>query len=480
MTGNRPNLPRSAQDWLLHAGRLLDDGFIEPARLALRHADAAAPDDAVAYRALAIAFRAAGLDGEAAVAEMAAIAYEQRSALMLYNLATSFLMTQRPAAAERWYRACLRLDPELIGAHQNLASIMELDGRREHARYHRAQAYGRQSMFFDRVECAALTVLILCTEATGNVPFDWLLPQTRFNRIRWIMEYARDEQFDALPHFDLVFNAIGDQDIAQAAQVSVRRLLQRCDKPLLNYPYSIARTARESMPHLLADIRHVLVPQAMRVAGAERVSLAARLRDGGMSLPLLLRPAGAHGGSGLTLCRTFDDVRAFRGAAGDVHACAFHDFRSADGYYRKYRVIFIGGKPYPYHLAISRNWLVHYASADMLAHQWKLEEELRFLEHPAAVLGWSAMQALREIGRRLDLDFCGIDFSILPDGRLLVFEANATMLVHLEEFHAQLQFKNRFILRILDAFAARVREAVARSTAMALPAGEIQEPELVC
>ena len=480
MTATRPNLPRGAHDWLLRAGSLLDDGCLEPARLALRQADAMAPDEAAIYRGLAMAYRAADLEGEAVVAEMAAIAYEQDSALMLYNLATSFLMTQRTAAAERWYRACLRLDPQLIGAHQNLASIMELDGRRDHARYHRQQAYGRQSMFFDTADGADLTVLILCTEATGNVPFEWLLPQNRFNRIRWIMEYARDEQFDALPHFDLVFNAIGDQDVAQAAQASVRRLLQRCDKLLLNYPYSVARTARQSMPTLLGDIKHTLVPQASRVTGADRASLADSLRDGGMSFPLLLRPAGAHGGKGLTLCRTFDEVSAYQAPAGDVHACAFHDFRSADGYYRKYRVIFIDGKPYPYHLAISRNWLVHYASADMLAYPWKLDEERRFLQHPAAVLGWSAMQALRQIGKRLDLDFCGIDFSLLPDGRLLVFEANATMLVHAEEFHAELKFKNHFVQRIFDAFDARVREMLAHSPCQQSQAGEIQEPELVC
>jgi len=472
-------LPRNAHDWLLRASSLLDDGYQENARLALRQADAMAADEPAIYRALAVAYRAAGLDSEAAVAEMAAIAYEQRSALMLYNLATSFLMTQRPVAAERWYRACLRLDPELIAAHQNLASIMELDGRREHARYHRAQAYGRQSMFFDRAESAELTVLILCTEATGNVPLDCLLPQTRFNRIRWVMEYARDEQFDALPHFDIVFNAIGDQDVTQASQASVRRLLQRCNKPLLNYPYSIARTARESMPALLAGIRHAVVPQSARVAHVDRAAMADSLRDVGMPLPLLLRPAASHGGSGLTLCRTFDQVSAFDGAPGDVHACVFHDFRSEDGYFRKYRVIFIGGKPYPYHLAISSNWLVHYATADMPAHQWKLDEELRFLRHPAAVLGWSAMQTLRQIGARLELDFCGIDFSILPDGRLLVFEANATMLVHLEEFHAQLRFKNPFVQRILDAFEARVKEAVARSRVDRGPAPENFEPELV-
>lgn len=433
---------------------------MENARLALRQADAMAPDESSIYRGLAAGYRAAGLESEAVVSEMAALAYEQHCALMLYNLATSFLMTQRPVAAERWYRACLRLDPDLVGAHQNLASIMEMDGRRDFARYHRQQAYGRQSMFFDTADGAQLTVLILCTEATGNVPCEWLLPQTRYNRIRWIMEYASDAQFDTLPDFDFIFNAIGDQDVSDASSVAVKRLLQVCDKPILNMPYAVARTARQMMPALFANLHHVLVPKAVRVAWQDGNALSQSLRELGMAPPLLLRPGAAHGGKGLKRCESFAEVIEFQTDAATVHACAFHDFRSADAYYRKYRVIFIGGKPFPYHLAISSNWLVHYAGADMLAHQWKLDEELRFLKYPAAVLGWGAMQALRQIGSRLDLDFCGIDFSLLPDGRLLVFEANATMLVHLEDFHVQLQFKNPYVQRILDAFDARV-EAVA-------------------
>ena len=76
----------------------------------------------------------------------------------------------------------------------------------------------------------------------------------------------------------------------------------------------------------------------------------------------------------------------------------------------------------------------------------------RFLDDPATVLGAAAMQALRAIGQRMNLDFCGIDFSLLEDGRILLFEANATMLVHLEQFHAALQFRNPYVQRILDAF----------------------------
>ncbi len=452
-------LPRKAVDWLLRAGRFLDEGYLENARLALRQADAMAPDEAPIYRGLAAGYCAAGLAAEAGVAEMAAIAFEQRSAPMLYNLATSFLMTQKPVGAERWYRACLRLDPDMVAAHQNLASIMEVDGRAEFARYHRDQAYGRQSIFFDQSENAQLTVLILCTAATGNVPFDWLLPQARFNRVRWVMEYARDEQFESLPEFDLVFNAIGDHDVSPASQAAMARLLAGCDKPVLNSPQAVALTARENLPTLFGNINHLLVPKALRLQQAPDDE---HLRENGMIAPLLVRPIASHGGKGLRLYTTEEQLAQATWPSDAAHVCAYHDYRSEDGFFRKYRVIFIGGKPYPYHLAISENWLVHYATADMLHHQWKRDEELRFLAYPAAVLGWSAMQALRGMGRRLELDFFGVDCSILSDGRLLVFEANATMLVHLEEYHAELQFKNPYVQKILDAFDALLKQKANR------------------
>ena len=105
--------------------------------------------------------------------------------------------------------------------------------------------------------------------------------------------------------------------------------------------------------------------------------------------------------------------------------------------------------------------MVHYYTADMGDHAWKLEEEKRFLQDPQAALGAAAMQTLREIGERLDLDYAGIDFSLLPDGRVLVFEANSTMLVHPEKADGPYAHKNAYVRRILDAFEAMLAERIA-------------------
>ena len=57
------------------------------------------------------------------------------------------------------------------------------------------------------------------------------------------------------------------------------------------------------------------------------------------------------------------------------------------------------------------------------------QEEARFLGDMPAALGDKAMAALERIQDALGLDYAGIDFGLGPDGDLLLFEANATMVI---------------------------------------------------
>ncbi len=415
------------------------------------------PEDAAIYTMMAGALRADGQNSAANEAELAAIALTQHSALLFYNLGTLYMMTQRPALAIQWFRLALRIDTEMVAAHQNVAAVLDMDGNTLEAQHHRDEAYRRQCVFLDESSSATVrTVLILCTAGTGNTPFDYLLPQPRNRRIRWIMEYATPAQLAEMPHYDIVFNAIGDQDVTVATQNAVQHFLSTCEKPVLNLPGDIAHTTRDSTPSLLHGIEQILVPSTARL------SVKSDLLHTEIKPPLLLRPVGSHGGRGqLRLMDTAALESVEIGDATELYVSAYYDYRSDDGYYRKYRVIFIDGQLYPYHLAISEHWQVHYINADMLQHQWKLDEEQRFLAHPEQVLGIAGLQALEKVGQRMGLDYFGIDLSVMPDGRLLIFEANATMLVHTESFYPQLKFKNPYIQKIIDAFEALLAKRTA-------------------
>ena len=92
---------------------------------------------------------------------------------------------------------------------------------------------------------------------------------------------------------------------------------------------------------------------------------------------------------------------------------------------------------------------MHYDKSGTANHRERLDEEQRYLEDPERALGRAAYEAIRAVGQRLDLEFAGVDFSLLPDGSALLFEANATMLAHTEDPSGPLAHKNAHVERIL-------------------------------
>ena len=74
---------------------------------------------------------------------------------------------------------------------------------------------------------------------------------------------------------------------------------------------------------------------------------------------------------------------------------------------------------YPYHLAISPDWLVHYFSSRYAGPCVEVRRRSRFLADWQTTLGEKAAQAIADIGRQLGLEYCGIDFTLLPNGQLL-------------------------------------------------------------
>ena len=155
----------------------------------------------------------------------------------------------------------------------------------------------------------------------------------------------------------------------------------------------------------------------------------------GFHLPLLVRVAGTHGGDDFDKFDDWDEIIEFRlgGPGANYYVIEYIDYRSKDGFFRKYRVIFVDGDIFPYHLAIHDDWKVHHFRTDMANHAWMRKEEERFLDDMGGVFNVEQQDALRAIARATGLDYGGVDCGIDPDGRIVVFEANASMLVHDEK-----------------------------------------------
>jgi hypothetical protein len=436
---------------------------------ALQQAAAQLPLDVNVYQALAGALQADGQVADAVSALIGMDAIAGRRAIDLCEVAYSYAKYRQWGAAGHWFERAVMIEPTLAAAHICLAWVLRQLGRERGDGVNVCRMYRQTQAFIDATSAAKRrTVLLLCTDEHANVPSRHLLPFARNRVVQWIMYYVSEgvvrNRSRTVPQHDVVFNAVGDADRGAATLEHLKSFMATAYAPVLNPPAIVEQTSRDRIPSLLSGIEGMYMPPTSRwdprqeTPGTVHDAVAA----GGLTYPVMLRPAGEHGGKGCVLLSSPDDDLE-QPDPYEIYLTSYFEYRSPDGFYRKYRVIFIDGEPYPYHLAIGSKWLLHYFSAEMVAEPWKLEEERRFLDDAQGVLGASAWTALRAIGARMKLDYCGIDFSMMEDGRVLVFETNATMLVHPEVEDNRLRFKNVYIQKIFDAFdrmlARRVQEA---------------------
>jgi len=475
-----PSPPQFTGEQWLALGRTLQaaDRHAD-AVLALQQAASRLPLDADVYRALIVSLDATGQTADAASARLGVDAIVRRSAIDMFDIARVYGKHKHWEAAAHWLEKALLIDARLASAHIALAWALRQLGRHPSAgtagttaatrsspshepdQRHRNlyRVYRRQPAFVAAKARRRRTVLVLCSSQRANLPFRHLVRPALSRMVRWVMDEGvtgiAHGRSRALPHYDIIFNAIADADNARSCHEEQARFMATDHGPLLNPPASIERTYRERTGTLLAGIDDILVPTTQRWDRQSNPGFVVHsaLAAAGIGYPAIVRRVGEHGGEGLVVLNSSTDQTELP-ALNEMYLTQYHEYRSPDGYYRKYRVIFIDRVPYAYHLAIGSQWLLHYFSADMLSAQWKLDEERRFLDDPEQALGKKAWAALHAIAKRMDLDYCGIDFSLLPDGRVLVFETNAAMLVHPESEEDGLRFKNVYLDRIFDAFEA--------------------------
>jgi tetratricopeptide (TPR) repeat protein len=329
----------------------------------------------------------------------------------------------------------LELDPELIRAHVMYAEILLAAGDMRGALDHVKAAYKPVQGSTITYTGAAQPVRTLAINAAGlggltNVE-PVFNPET-FEVQSIIAEYWPLES--GLPDHDVAINCIADPDACGAALDIAEHLL--ADYPeVINPPHLVRATGRVRNAQRFADLEGV---RAARVAEFPRAELAApsaarRLEEAGFSFPLLLRAPGFHNGANFHFVEDAGGMLAAIAAlpGETMLAIEYLDYRSPDGKFRKYRAMYVDGAVYPAHLAVSRDWNVHYFSAQMGPAE--RAEERAYLEDLPAALGERAASALARVFASLGLHYAGADFSIDANGDAIVFEANAAMTVFMPE-----------------------------------------------
>jgi Flp pilus assembly protein TadD len=375
------------------------------------------------------------------------------------NLA-NVLSESDPAKARATYEHALELDPAHPTANYGLALLLEAQGDVETARTFRGHAFAQPILHTAAYHGSAppLRVLTLLGASGGNMVTTLILDDRYIESTALVVDSYRDGM--ELPPHDVIYNAIGDAERSDDALQIAERIVAAATAPLINPPTAVRRTQRQDVGRLNA-VPDVIAPQTELFARAEitPAGLAAR----GFTFPLLLRAPGYHMGEHFSLVTTAGELPAkLAGTPGsDVLVIAYLDARNGAGISRKYRAYFIGGELYPAHLALSRRWKVHYFSADMTADDTHWAEERAYLTDMPGVLGERAMTALRGIAAALELDLAGIDFALSRDGRVLVFEANATMAWYLPEDDERAVYRRPPIDNILAAVERLFRSKAA-------------------
>jgi tetratricopeptide (TPR) repeat protein len=302
---------------------------------------------------------------------------------------------------------------------------------------------------------ADFRVLALYAPFGGNTPTEYLFKHAAYDTDT--LALFEQNHYDAETFsegVDIVVNLLSDVDQAARVLPLAAALADRLGRPVVNHPRKILRTTRDATAELLTGIEGCRIPKILRQEQGSTLSVEDIRAAFPPASSILARPVGTHGGDDFDKLDGTDELAAYVDgpAATDRYFIEYADYGSADGHFRKYRFIFVGGEVLPYHLAVGNDWKVHHVSTDMANQEWMRREEAAFLNDPTLVFNPCHYRALREIQQRIGLDYFGIDCSIDASGDLLVFEVNASMLVH--DDNAEFPYKDPAVRRIKAAFDA--------------------------
>ena len=171
---------------------------------------------------------------------------------------------------------------------------------------------------------------------------------------------------------------------------------------------------------------------------------------------MVVRPRGSHAGVGLA---KVDDSGAMATYIEDrpeqeFFISRFVDYANEDGVFRKYRVVFVDGRPYACHMAIADRWDIWYLNAGMTESAAKRLEEETFMRTFDIGFARRHRTALAGMADRIGLDYFTIDCAENKRGELLIFEADNTAVVHNMDSPDMFPYKAPQMRAIFEAFAA--------------------------
>ena len=301
--------------------------------------------------------------------------------------------------------------------------------------------------------------LAAATDIGGNTPIEFLLAGSAIELMT--LYVTPDVELPApLPDHDIAIVIASDSEDSRDALRKIERAAARWPRPLLNPPGRVGNLDRDKLHRLLHGIAGLDIPATEIVTRLQLCDLArpdspAADVAAGLRFPFIVRPRGSHAGTGLGKV-------ADRAALGrylserpesEFFVTRFVDYASADGLFRKYRIVFVDGSPYACHMAIADRWDIWYLNAGMAASDGKRAEEASFMQTFDSGFAMRHRHALAAMAEQVGLDYFTVDCAENKDGELLIFEADNTAVVHNMDSPELFPYKAPQMRKIFEAFA---------------------------
>ncbi len=374
-----------------------------------------------------------------------------------------------------------KISSTLVGSEADAAALMDLSvieqlcGHLSAGLDHQSAALAKCRLFETVTNINHdLDLLILAApiHMGGNTPIDFLLANSKIRQTTLYM--AQDAALPSpLPAHDVTFIAApGDADATRQYLEKIKSSIADWPTLVLNNPDQIAGLDREQLFKNFTGQGSIAIPATIR---CDRQTLTSTASGHSTSIdeldranwPLVIRPVGSHAGLNLEKLSGPADLQNYLSACkdSDFFVSEFIDYRSADGQFRKYRIVFVDGHPFPCHMAIADKWKIWYLNADMQQSPAKRAEEEEFMANFSNGFALRNKTALSVIPQEIDLDYFGIDCAELPDGRMVVFEADNALIVHDMDPPQLFPYKLEHMQDIFSAFQQLIYAKAGRNLA---------------
>ena len=240
-------------------------------------------------------------------------------------------------------------------------------------------------------------LLVLISAMGGTVPIYPLLDDRIFQTSILATEFL--DPAAPLPPHHLIFNAMGDADLARPALEVAATLLTQTQAPVLNRPQAVLATGRaDNAAQAGSDSRSDYAENSH--FSPMRNWRIPRLRPCWLNMASRFRCCCASLAATPAQLRQGREPRRAASCAGEqLAAPELVAIQFLDAQRRRQdpqiRVMMIHGELYPLHSAVSRDWKIHYFTAEMADHPEHRAEDAAFLADMPRMLGPRAMTALR-------------------------------------------------------------------------------------